>query len=108
MTSAITTTTEIRTPADRIDQVRRWIIDGNTEHDIGQAIAATWPDEKPKPLIVAALKLIADSGSVDPDLARGWCFEAYRSLYLKALEAGDFATALRAVKEIGGLNNVRN
>jgi hypothetical protein len=106
MTSTITTTTDAITPADRIDQVRRWIIDGHSEHDIGQAIAAAWPDERAKPLIVAALKLIAASGSVDQDLARGWCFEAYRSLYVKALEAADFATALRCIREIGGMTRV--
>jgi hypothetical protein len=104
--NVITTTTAEATPAAQVHQIKTWIVEGHTEHDITQAIATTWPGEKPKPLIVAALKLIAASGSVDPDLARGWCFEAYRSLYVKALEAGDFGTALRCVKEIGGMTRV--
>jgi hypothetical protein len=77
-----------------------WILDGATEHEITEAIASQWPDESPKPLIVAAMERIADSASADPATVRGFCIEANRHIYHKAIEAGDLSTALRAIKQL--------
>ncbi len=92
----------VRTPeeAARIHQVFRWIIEGQTEHDIRQAIAETWPLHEATPLIIAAIDQLQKSGRFEADVVRGWCFEAYRELFRKTLEIGDFAAALRAVKLI--------
>jgi hypothetical protein len=37
---------------------------------------------------------------------RGWCLEALRNLYNKLLETGDYAGAIRAVKEIATLSRL--
>jgi len=90
-------------PADRVNQVFNWIIAGGSEHDITDAIAQTWEDAKAMPLIVAAMQRIAKSADAEPDVIRGWCIEATRHVYQKAIEVGDLATALRAVKQLQGM-----
>ena len=87
-------------PADRIEQVFRWIVEGHTEQDVDEAVAETWPDQAAQPLIVAAVVKLAKAGKLDAGIIRGFCFEAFRELYRKMVEAGDLAGALKAVKEI--------
>ena len=43
---------------------------------------------------------LANVGAADPQVIDGWCFESARDLYQKMVEVGDFANALRAIKEI--------
>ena len=86
-----------------MEQVFRWIIAGHTEHDIIDAIKATWPKRNPTKLIGDAMMKIANAGQVEPEILRGWAFEAYREIYRRMLEVGDYAGALAAVKEIARL-----
>lgn len=81
-------------------QVVGWIVAGHTEPDIRDAIAQHWPTEKAKPLIIAAIKQIADAGQPDRDLVRGFAIEGTREIYRKALEVADHQTALRALKQL--------
>jgi len=87
-------------PPEQVNQVFNWIVDGRFEHDITEAIAEHFEGAQPKPLIVAAMQRIAKSADVEPDIIRGWCIEATRHVYQKAIELGDLATALRAVKQL--------
>ncbi len=96
----MTEATELAKPADKIHQVFQWIVAGHSEHDIVESIEAKWPGDRARPLIIAAMKRIASSGDADPSSVRGWCIEAARSIYQASLAAGDFASALRAVKAI--------
>ncbi len=82
----------------RITQVFLWIVQGQAEGHILEAIRATWPDQEPKPIIAAAIEELAKSADFNPKVIRGWCFEAYRDLYRRLYENGDFVGALRAVK----------
>ena len=41
--------------------------------------------------------MVADA---DPDVLRGWCFEAYRELYRKMVDVGDYKGAIAAIKEL--------
>jgi|GEM_PF-3708103 len=93
-------TTALALPPDRIDQVFTWILNGGSEHDIIEASQKTWPDCQPMPLIVAAMTRIIKSAESDPSLIRGWCIEATRHVYQKAIDANDLPTALRAVKQL--------
>ena len=91
----------ITTARGRADQVFAWIISGHSDADVLGAIEKYWPGQKPKPLLVAAWKKIARSGAgADADSVRGFVIEAARVIYQKALEAGDFSAALRAIKTI--------
>jgi hypothetical protein len=86
--------------AARIEQVFKWIIAGHTEHDIAEAIHNQWPQEQPQSLIVAAVERIRGAGVLDAQTVLGWCFEATLDLHRRVVEIGDFAGALRAVKQI--------
>ena len=82
-----------------------WIVAGATEHQVAEAIKTHWPAAEVKPLIVAAIEQLRQSGQLDVKVVRGWCFEAQRDLYRRMLEIGDFAGALRAVKQIHDMTN---
>lgn len=83
-----------------IDQVYAWILEGASEHEIIQAAAELWPDVKARPLITAAMKRIAPASGIDADRLAGWCIEATRLVYQRAIESNDLASALRAVKQV--------
>jgi len=85
---------------EQVNQVFNWIVAGGSEHDITEAIALNYEGAQPKPLIVAAMQRIAKSADAEPDVIRGWCIEATRHVYQRAIELGDLATALRAVKQL--------
>lgn len=84
----------------RVHQLRNWILDGASEHDISEAVKATWPDADAKPLIVAAIASLTKAGEVDPSLVRGWCIEATRKVYAAAVAVADHQTSLRAIRQI--------
>jgi hypothetical protein len=99
LSSSLTTKCDPET-AIRIDQIFKWVLAGHSEHDIEEAIRAQWPEAEMQPLIVAAIGKIRSSGSIDPDAVSGWCFEATRDMYRRMVEIGDFAGALRAIKQL--------
>lgn len=88
----------IATPPPAVAQVFKWILEGQTEIDVRDAIAVKFPGEKADPLIIAAIKQFAAAGEFQPEIMLGWCDEAYREIYRRSMEAGDLAAALRAVR----------
>lgn len=91
---------KVAPPADRVHEVFGWVLSGASEYEVTEAIAKTWPDAEPRPLIVAAVARIAESGEADTGILKGWCIEATRRVYQQALAAADFSAALRALKQI--------
>jgi hypothetical protein len=85
-------------------QVVGWILGGNTEADVLDAIGKQWPAEKARPLIVKAISEIAKAGEPDAVLIRGFCLEGTREVYRKCVEVGDHATALRALRQLRELS----
>jgi hypothetical protein len=94
---------EVASADGPIDQVLRWIVEGQADGDILATIAETWPHEDPEDLYQKAVEQVAGATQVDPDVILGWCFMARRELYRKMLENGDFAGALRATEKIESL-----
>ncbi len=88
---------------ERVEQTVRWLLTGSRDADVVDAIHAHWPDQELQPLIVAAMDELAKSAEFDPDVVRGWCFEATKQLYQQMVAIGDFAGALRAVKQLADL-----
>jgi hypothetical protein len=89
------------TEAATLRQITQWIIAGHTQADVVDAIAEKYPNEKARPLIVAALKQLAEAGAQpDANLVRGFAMEGTREIYRKATEIGDHQTALRALKQL--------
>jgi len=94
-------TTALALTVDKVAQVYAWIIAGASEYEINETIRKNWPKQQTRPLIAEAMKRIAAAGA-KPDAAsvKGWCLEAMRLVYKTALETGDTATALRAIRQI--------
>jgi hypothetical protein len=88
---------------EHVNQVFEWILAGATEHDVKDSVATEYPGTDPMPLIVAAITRFQEAGAFDEQTARGWCFEAYRDLYRRMVECGDFTGALQAVRLISAL-----
>lgn len=86
---------------DVLRQITSWIVAGFSEGDILDAVREKYPDSKPKPLIIQALKNLAKAGAEpDGDLVRGFALEGTRAIYQKSLEVGDHKTALRALAQL--------
>jgi hypothetical protein len=92
-----------------VRQAVTWFVAGANDHEVRTAIQDTYADQDPQILIEAAYKEFA-AHSLRPqlpnetptieDVVRGWVFIAYRDLYRKMVEIGDFTGAVGAVKRI--------
>lgn len=83
-----------------LTQVYQWIVQGQTQGHIADAIRSKWPDQDSQPLIVAALQQVESAADFNPKRLRGWCLEAYRDLHRQLTAMGDFVGAIRAVAKI--------
>ena len=84
----------------RVEQALKWILTGARDADIVEAISTTWPEQALGPLLAAAMQSLAASAETDNAVVRGFCFEATKDLYRRMVEIGDFAGALRAIKQL--------
>ena len=78
----------------------KWVLAGASSHDVAEAIRANFPEADPPALILEALEEFRKAGNLEPLLVRGFCFEATKAVYQKALENNDIAGALRALRQI--------
>ena len=85
------------------EMVLKWLLEGHTEADILGAIREHLPAEDSKALIETVLQRLEAAGRPSRDVIRGFCYEAYRHLYKRMVAIGDFANALKAIKEIHNL-----
>ena len=85
------------------EQVIGWLLEGHRDSDIKQAVESLWPNEDPMALMHAAVDHFAKAADCDRAVVLGWAMEAYRDLYRRLLEIGDFANAMKAVKELVAL-----
>jgi len=86
--------------AAKIHQVLTWILEGNSEHLIREAIESTWPGEDATPLIVKTLRHVGKSAETTRQTAEDWSIEALKFLYQKQVEIAEYAGAMRAVREL--------
>ena len=87
-------------PAAKIDQVVKWIIEGQSDHAIRESIEEGWPEDNADELIKAANESIEEIG--------GWDIAAALNVYQKSIEIGDFSQAGRSLKEIERLRNAKS
>ena len=59
--------------------------------------------ENARNVLEQALNKFIKSANLPKTARRGWCLEAYRELYRKLFETGDYSGALKAIKEIANL-----
>jgi hypothetical protein len=90
---------------DQIEQVRQWLIDGARDHAVIESTRKAWPEwsADPMPLLMAALGEIRDSADFDSTTLLGWCFEATKDVHRRMIEAGDYAGALRAIRQLADM-----
>jgi hypothetical protein len=86
-------------PAE-VQQVVGWILTGAGMYEIYEAIETTFPESSPAALLKEAMDSFEQAANFNPEVVRGWCFEAARDLYRRMVETGDYPGALRAVKQI--------
>ena len=89
--------------AEAVAQCLKWTLAGHSEGDILEALQEQFPTENTRDTITAVINHLRASGNADADVIRGWCIEATRQLYLKMNEIGDYAGALKAVKQLAAL-----
>lgn len=76
---------------------------GNSEHLIRESIADEFPDASPVALITGVLNHFVEVASLNEVAllgTYGWCLEASKEMYRRMVEIGDYAGALRAIKQI--------
>lgn len=94
--------------AAKINQVLTWILQGNSEHLIVEAIESTWPGEAARPLILGAFRQVAANAELTRDTLADWCVESMRFLYQKQVEIGEYGGAMRAVRELAAMAGRRS
>ena len=97
------TKTATESHADPVVQVFKWVLAGNAESDIVEALAATYPKADGTKVMAAVMTQFRESAEIETDVVMGWCIESTRDLYRRMVEIGDFASALRAIKQMAEL-----
>ncbi|OGV61309.1 MAG: hypothetical protein A2498_00880 [Lentisphaerae bacterium RIFOXYC12_FULL_60_16] len=88
---------------DTLKACLKWILEANDERDIREAIRTTYPDADEQAVLDAAVKEIEAIGNESGDFTRGWALAATRELVRKMIEVGDFANAMRGIKQVAEL-----
>jgi hypothetical protein len=87
-------------PADPLAQTILWLIEGNRVDDVSQALRAAYPGADPAALVARAADHFATIAQADPTVIRGWCLESLREMYRRMVDVGDYAGALKALREL--------
>lgn len=77
-----------------------WMLQGASGAQIMEAVAEKFPGVNAGDILQKAGDHFEKIATADTGLIRGWCYEATRDLYRRMLEVGDYANALRAVKQL--------
>ncbi len=94
---------ELITPNSPKAQVIAWLLDGHRDEDIRESLFCKFPGVNSDDVLAEVCKYFEDAATCDKTLLIGWAIEAYRDLYRRMVAIGDFANALRAVKELAAL-----
>ena len=84
-------------------QVVEWLLSGASESQVAEALAAKYPSACPEQTMAEVRLQLSAAGNPDASAVRGWALLAYRNIYRKMLEVGDFDGARKVIKEITGL-----
>jgi len=81
-------------------QALRWLVEGQHEKHVLEALAAQFPAADPAATLDAVMAHLAAIAAADPIILRGFALAAYREIYQRCMATGDFPTAIRCVKEL--------
>jgi len=80
-----------------------WLLTGASEQQIREALSEKYPDVNASEVMVEVQTQLQAAGRPNTDAVKGWALMAYRKIYQQMLQIGDYAGALKAVKEITNL-----
>lgn len=80
-----------------------WLLTGASEQQIREALSEKYPDVNAAEVMVEVQTQLQAAGRPNTDAVKGWALMAYRKIYQQMLQIGDYAGALKAVKEITNL-----
>ena len=83
--------------------VLAWILAANDERDVREAIRKEFPDADEAAVLSAAVDELEAIGNESPEFTRGWALAATRELVRKMIEVGDYANAMRGIKQVNEL-----
>jgi hypothetical protein len=87
-------------PSDPLQQVIAWMIEGQREPDIVATLKLTFPRLKPNEILEKAVDHFVEASKCPQNVILGWALEAYRELYRRTLDIGDYGAATRILKEM--------
>lgn len=77
-----------------------WLTDGNTERDIVESLRTMHPDADLADVLEEVRRMLTEEANADETQLRGWLALAYRRLYQRMADIGDFSGARQALNEI--------
>lgn len=86
--------------------MQEWILLGNSEHVIRESIESEFPDADPLQLITGVMNHFLQVATLKPEglvTTYGWCLEATKETYRRLMDIGDYAGALKAIRQIKDL-----
>ena len=90
-------------PPATLKAVLAWILAANDERDVREAIRKEFPDADEAAVLSAAVEELEAIGNESPEFTRGWALAATRELVRKMIEVGDYANAMRGIKQVNEL-----
>lgn len=86
-------------------QILEWMVAGHSDKDILEAVAATFPGRPADELLGRAVDHLAAAAKCPRDVLMGFALEAYRDLYRRLREIGDYQGAMKAVAALVKLSD---
>ena len=90
-------------PPATLKAVLAWILAANDERDVREAIRTNYPDADEGDVLAAAVEELEAIGNESPEFTSGWALAATRELVRKMIEVGDYANAMRGIKQVNEL-----
>jgi hypothetical protein len=85
----------------RVEQVIQWVLAGQRDFDIAEAIREQWPDQDYGALMrEIGEQFLRLAHLENPDVLRGWALAATQDVYRQMRSVGDLVGSLRAIKQV--------
>ena len=86
-----------------VREASRLLIEGVSDADTLDDLAAKFPGVDARRVLAVVVEQLSQAARCDREVVVGFALEAYREIYRQALERGELAEALKAVKELVSL-----
>jgi len=83
--------------------VERWLLESQSVSEIRQALAQLYPTADANKVLKSVTTNFAKLSRAPFEALLGWCLSSTRDIHRRAIETGDYALALSAVKQVCAL-----